>query len=76
MLSKRKREAHNEAANSVQPVSDYFPLAIQHSLGPLPIPPSDEQTKNVFPHNVLFRTSDWVTDGIPEDEHRYDVVVA
>ncbi|KAF7348541.1 Bin3-type SAM domain-containing protein [Mycena venus] len=59
----------------VDPVGepDYFPASCAHSLGPLPIPRSSPE---LFPHNVSFRTADWVNDTIPEDEGGYDVVVA
>ncbi|KAJ6532724.1 Bicoid-interacting protein 3-domain-containing protein [Mycena vulgaris] len=58
----------------VNPIAeaDYFPASCVHSLGPLPIPPS---APNLFPHNVSFRTADWVNDTIPEDEAGYDVVL-
>ncbi|KAJ7572092.1 Bicoid-interacting protein 3-domain-containing protein [Mycena floridula] len=29
--------------------------------------------QNSFPHNVSFRTADWASDGIPEDEEGHDV---
>jgi len=45
-------------------------------FGPLPIPPSTSQTKTVFPHNISFRTADWVNKGIVEDTELYDVVLA
>ncbi|KAJ7089250.1 Bicoid-interacting protein 3-domain-containing protein [Mycena belliarum] len=53
--------------------ADYFPASCAHSLGPLPIPLSNPQ---LFPHNVSFRTADWVNEPIPEDEGGYDVVLA
>ncbi|KAJ7150976.1 Bicoid-interacting protein 3-domain-containing protein [Mycena crocata] len=52
---------------------DYFPASCAHSLGPLPIPHS---TPELFPHNVSFRTGDWVHETIPEDEGGYDVILA
>jgi len=55
---------------------DYFPVSCEHILGPLPIPPSHNRGKHVFPHNVLFRTADWTTTHIPEDADYYDVVIA
>ncbi|KAF8217752.1 Bin3-domain-containing protein [Mycena galopus ATCC 62051] len=59
----------------VEPIgeSDYFPASCAHSHGPLPIPPSAPE---LFPHNISFRTADWVNDTIPEDEGGYDVVLA
>ncbi|KAJ4468896.1 Bicoid-interacting protein 3-domain-containing protein [Lentinula aciculospora] len=55
--------------------SDYFPAALQHSFGLLPIPPSRIRGKHVFPHNVSFRTADWTTEEIVEDADGYDVIV-
>ncbi|KAJ7636951.1 Bicoid-interacting protein 3-domain-containing protein [Roridomyces roridus] len=59
----------------VDPVgeADYFPASCAHSLGPLPIPQS---SPDVFPHNISFRTADWVNEAIPEDATGYDVVLA
>jgi 7SK snRNA methylphosphate capping enzyme len=54
----------------LDPDPDYFPMSCEQSHGPLPIPaPSD-----AFPHNVTFRTTDWVQDTPADDE--YDVVIA
>ncbi|KAJ7165875.1 Bicoid-interacting protein 3-domain-containing protein [Mycena filopes] len=53
--------------------ADYFPASCAHSLGPLPIPHS---ARELFPHNLSFRTADWVSEPIPEDEGGYDVVLA
>ena len=63
-----------------------YPAAFEHMYGPLPIPPyiseeasDDDRTRNAescFPHNVRFRTADWVEDGVLEDRDRYDVVLA
>jgi 7SK snRNA methylphosphate capping enzyme len=59
----------------VEPIGewDYFPASCAHSHGPLPIPSSSPE---LFPHNVSFRTADWVNVTIPEDEGGYDVVLA
>jgi 7SK snRNA methylphosphate capping enzyme len=54
--------------------ADYFPQSCESTLGPLPIPESDR--KDVFPHNVVFQTADWVNAAIPEDSAGYDVVIA
>ncbi|EGO03455.1 hypothetical protein SERLA73DRAFT_174938 [Serpula lacrymans var. lacrymans S7.3] len=56
-------------------LADYFPASCEHVHGPLPIPPQTDK-KHVFPHNVSFRTADWVQDEIPEDDTPYDVVLA
>ncbi|KAJ3731280.1 Bicoid-interacting protein 3-domain-containing protein [Lentinula guzmanii] len=55
---------------------DYFPASLQHSFGPLPIPPSSIRGKHAFPHNVSFRTADWTREEIVENVDGYDVVVA
>ncbi|KAJ3855410.1 Bicoid-interacting protein 3-domain-containing protein [Lentinula lateritia] len=56
--------------------ANYFPASLQHSFGPLPIPPSKIRGKHAFPHNVSFRKADWVTEEIVEDANGYDVVIA
>ncbi|KAG6877987.1 hypothetical protein C0993_001192 [Termitomyces sp. T159_Od127] len=48
----------------------------EHEIGSLPIPPSETRGRHVFPHNVSFRTADWVATRIPEDMDGYDVVIA
>jgi len=68
-----------------RPQASYFPASFEHTFGPLPIPPIppprwQETLKgrkaNVFPHNLSFRTADWVENEIPEDADGYDVVIA
>jgi len=54
----------------------YFPASCEHEYGSLPIPPSTSRGKNVFPHNMSFRTADWTSSDIPEDLEGYDVVIA
>ena len=55
--------------------ANYFPASCEHTFGHLPIPSSrDRHTE--FPHNVLFRTADWLDNSILEDADGYDVVVA
>ncbi|PFH46547.1 hypothetical protein AMATHDRAFT_77622 [Amanita thiersii Skay4041] len=56
--------------------ADYFPASCEHEFGSLPVPPSASRGKHLFPHNITFRTADWVEDTILEDEDGYDVVVA
>ncbi|KAG6894287.1 hypothetical protein C0992_006725 [Termitomyces sp. T32_za158] len=51
-------------------------MSCEHELGSLPIPPSETRGRHVFPHNVSFRTADWVTTRIPDDMDGYDVVLA
>ena len=60
------------------PEPDYFPAAFEHMFGSLPVPPSQNRGKEVFPHNISFRTGNWVKDldAVPEDKEGYDVVVA
>ncbi|KAF7323692.1 Bin3-type SAM domain-containing protein [Mycena kentingensis (nom. inval.)] len=56
----------------LEPQPDYFPASCLQMHGPLPIPTSSVET---FPHNLAFRTADWVNQMIPEDEGGYDVVL-
>ena len=56
-------------------------MACEHMFGPLPIPepassPTSGSGNRIFPHNVSFRTADWVQEKIPEDIDGYDVVLA
>ncbi|KAL7282250.1 hypothetical protein ACG7TL_003719 [Trametes sanguinea] len=57
---------------------DYFPAACEHMFGPLPIPDATmhEGAADTFPHNVTFRTADWVNTTIPDDAEKYHVVLA
>lgn len=78
---KRKRgdnpEQSETASHGLQ--ADYFPLSFEHMFGPLPIPlanSSEAAEEHEFPHNVVFRTADWVKGSIPEDADGYDIVVA
>lgn len=52
---------------------DYFPMSCEQNHGPLPIP---NDVADAFPHNVTFRTTDWVTEDVATDEPTYDVVIA
>lgn len=56
--------------------SSYFPASLEHAFGPLSIPPSQHRGRHTFPHNITFRTADWVNSDIPEDKEGYDVVTA
>lgn len=67
--NKRKRE------DAPVPNRHYFPASCEHELGSLPIPPSSNRGKTSFPHNISFRTADWVKTEIPEDSEGYDVVI-
>lgn len=53
-------------------VHNYFPASCEHTYGPLPIP---DRGCAAFPHNVMFRTADWVKDKIPEDDLQYDIIL-
>ncbi|GLB39186.1 putative bicoid-interacting protein 3 (Bin3) [Lyophyllum shimeji] len=72
--SRKRRREPSPATPRLQP--DYFPLSCEHEFGSLPVPPSDIRGRHVFPHNLSFRTADWVATRIPEDAERYNVVVA
>ncbi|KAI0751536.1 Bin3-domain-containing protein [Daedaleopsis nitida] len=72
---------NEDSSTSSEPDSqvDYFPASFEHMFGPLPIPDAANHQSDVadaFPHNVSFRTADWVNNAIPEDADGYDVVVA
>jgi len=56
----------------VNDVHIYFPASCEHNYGPLPIP---DRGCGAFPHNVTFRTADWVKDEIPEDDIQYDIIL-
>ncbi|KAI0722239.1 Bin3-domain-containing protein [Cerioporus squamosus] len=79
-ISHPEREPGDEGVNRSNSAgsADYFPVSCEHMFGPLPIidvaaPGNDAEA---FPHNVSFRTADWVDNEIPEDSEGYDVVVA
>ncbi|KAF4616760.1 hypothetical protein D9613_008464 [Agrocybe pediades] len=77
-LPKKKKRKLEEAADEQSectPKRHYFPASCEHEFGSLPIPPSSVRGKNVFPHNITFRTADWVNKDIHEDAEGYDVVV-
>ncbi|KAF7980246.1 hypothetical protein HWV62_38975 [Athelia sp. TMB] len=57
-------------------VPNYFPASFEHTYGPVSIPPYENTRKHIFPHNVSFRTADWVHEDVPEDQSGYDVVIA
>ncbi|KII91331.1 hypothetical protein PLICRDRAFT_173199 [Plicaturopsis crispa FD-325 SS-3] len=65
-LGKRKR------AEPTPPLC--FPASCEHMFGPLPFPAAP--TKHAFPHNVSFKTADWVAQGIADDADGYDVILA
>ncbi|KAH9483708.1 putative RNA methyltransferase C2A9.10 [Psilocybe cubensis] len=76
---RKRRKLQDEGSsqvNDTQPIRHYFPASCEHEFGSLPIPPSSNRGKNVFPHNVSFRTADWMRTDIPEDSEGYNVVIA
>ncbi|KAH7099111.1 Bin3-domain-containing protein [Auriculariales sp. MPI-PUGE-AT-0066] len=81
---KRREETHgkpasNNSASSTRSADDfhYFPAALQHMLGPLPLPrPNFNVVSTSFPHNVSFVASDWAANGCHLDSQGYSVVVA
>lgn len=64
-----------DVVSGSKPRSNYFPASCEHEFGSLPIPPAENRGKDMFPHNISFRTADWVKTSIPEDKEGYDVVV-
>ena len=64
----------SEGQRSVIP--NYFPASLSHMFGPLPVPTMDENSKETFPHNVVFRTADWTKEEIVDDADGYDVIIA
>jgi len=73
----KKRKQDEDGPNSAC-VHDYFPAAFEHMFGPLPISSAlpDSPSERRFPHNVSFRTADWVKDGAVEDRQGYDIALA
>lgn len=79
--SKRKHSGTllDESDRAVQRNANYFPASFEHEFGALPIPPYElrgKEGKKCFPHNVVFRTADWLETDIVEDAEGYDVVLA
>ncbi|KAH8832953.1 Bicoid-interacting protein 3-domain-containing protein [Flagelloscypha sp. PMI_526] len=73
---KRKRSESPETRGvESSGLPNHFPAALEHSLGPLPIPPARPETADIFPHNITFRVADWVVTSIPEDKEGYDVIL-
>ncbi|KAI0772033.1 Bin3-domain-containing protein [Trametes elegans] len=88
---KRRRLSSSTADSNPDPdsvqalagIPDYFPASCEHMFGPLPIPDATSTSAShggasadAFPHNVAFRTADWVSGEIPDDAEGYDVVLA
>jgi 7SK snRNA methylphosphate capping enzyme len=87
-----KGGVHSDLPGQSQPnpSPSYFPMALQHMFGPLPVPSTavavsatPEWKPKPFPHNITFHTADWMAAprdmdmGIKkEDKEGYDVIVA
>jgi Bicoid-interacting protein 3 (Bin3) len=69
-------QENGESRGDITGGANYFPASLEHSFGPLPIPPCQTRDSHLFPHNVTFRTADWVNGEIPEDADGYDTVIA
>ena len=71
------RPSKRRKTDNLDDVTEY-PAAFEHMFGPLPIPPGDAHgtQSKLFPHNVIFRATDWLKDGVVEDEDGYDVILA
>lgn len=77
--SKKRKRSNAEIDSLPHPLYDYFPLAMEHMFGPIDIPEtpaSGLRSQPIFPHNIIFRSADWVDQAIPEDKDAYDTVVA
>ncbi|KAG1741460.1 S-adenosyl-L-methionine-dependent methyltransferase [Suillus paluster] len=68
----KRQRLHGDASTTDNSVHNYFPASCEHSYGPLPIP---DRGCGDFPHNVTFRTANWVMDNIPEDNNQYDIIL-
>ncbi|KAI0650225.1 Bin3-domain-containing protein [Trametes meyenii] len=78
---KRRRLSHAVTKTNPPPwqgTPDYFPASCEHMFGPLPVPhaPVQKGVADTFPHNLSFRTADWVNTEIPDDAEGYHVVLA
>lgn len=74
--SKRKSAPGADPPEESAPIPEYFPESLAVTFGHLPIPPSTQETQDKFPHNLTFRTADWPSQRIPEDDVGYDIVLA
>ncbi|KAG0207981.1 hypothetical protein BGX28_000925, partial [Mortierella sp. GBA30] len=61
------RDHADEENDDDVPYEAYFPKALQHIHGWLPVPKKTDVTQFLFPHNVEFRVTDWVTETIADD---------
>lgn len=70
-----KKRIRDDQNMSMACTPSYFPASFEHTFGPVSIPPSQNRGRDFFPHNVSFRTADWVEDEIPGDKDGYDVIL-
>jgi 7SK snRNA methylphosphate capping enzyme len=64
-----------ESSSSLAESANYFPASCLHIYGPLPLPPREGSAS--FPHNLTFKTQDWMDSSIAEgDNEEYDVILA
>jgi 7SK snRNA methylphosphate capping enzyme len=70
------RTTQTQEPSTTSARANYFPASCEHTFGHLPIPASRGSDATVFPHNVLFRTANWLENSILEDAQGYDVVIA
>lgn len=76
-LASDSEERPSKRAREETPiVPNHFPASFEHTYGPVSVPPYENTRKHLFPHNVSFRTADWVNEDVPEDQSGYDVVIA
>ncbi|KAG1790661.1 Bicoid-interacting protein 3-domain-containing protein [Suillus plorans] len=68
----KRQRVLGDAPTTDHSAHNYFPASCEHSYGSLPIP---NRGCGAFPHNVTFRTVDWVKDEIPDDPNQYDIVL-
>jgi hypothetical protein len=84
--AKKRKRSHKDSSDGLtkgsidstlsQDARHYFPAALQHMFGPLPLPRARPSMTLAFPHNVIFVASDWVVNGCHLDTPGYDVVLA
>ena len=71
------RATSMEESSTASARANYFPASCEHTFGHLPIPAArGRDVTTMFPHNVLFRTANWLENSILEDAQGYDVLIA
>ncbi|KAG0707958.1 Bicoid-interacting protein 3-domain-containing protein [Suillus ampliporus] len=71
-LPPKRQRLEGDTSTMDNSVHSYFPASCEHSYGSLPIP---DRGCGAFPHNVTFRTTDWVKVKTPEDNNQYDIIL-